>query len=527
MQVRLHLPAESRLNTNTVQIRQHLVGVTLVVARPGPLRRDVSMKASGQSKLQRQLVLIMLAAVFVAASAALMVLEAARGAERAILSDSSRVLAEAAAELKQQYQDRLNLGASLLKLPLAAQNVSLRGISAAVLSAYPGVEGGYFRNGNFLGYAFPTHDNPAAKTDVPAAELDSIQAAAEECLKQRRAVERSIRDPYEVVLIRAQPDRDGSAAAWVMKRVPLNDPAARWLDWLLAALGIASLLSVAGTLALALDLRRGVNAIIHGLDRLEQDFTYRLPEPPSELGLISSAINKMARVRRQLESDLRREDRLRAMGRLIAGVAHEIRNPLNSIRLSIELLGRRLEDHSASFQDLGLVIDEVDRLEALLKNFFAFHKGASPKLETLALLPVLKRNLRLVEPQAAEKRVKLQFDVENSDAAAEFDPAQLSQALLNLILNALEAAGEGGSVTLRLEQTPKAVEIEVADSGPGIPEDQQDRVFEAFYTTKSNGAGLGLAVSRELVENMGGRLYYRNRAQGASFVIELPPAHHA
>ncbi|MGH9396279.1 MAG: hypothetical protein ACRD18_05455 [Terriglobia bacterium] len=127
----------------------------------------------GKRKLQVQLVLIMLAGVFVAACAALLVLEAVKGAERVIVSDASGVLTEAARELSQQYDERLKLGAGLSDLPLAAQSVSLRGISEAVLSSYPGVEGGYFREAHFLGYSFPTHDNPAAKTDVPAPESRS------------------------------------------------------------------------------------------------------------------------------------------------------------------------------------------------------------------------------------------------------------------------------------------------------------------------------------------------------------------
>lgn len=474
----------------------------------------------GKRKLQVQLVLIMLAGIFVAASAALLVLEAVKGAERVVVSDANGVLAQATRELSQQYNERLKLGSGFLDLPLAAQNVSLRGISGAVLSSYPGVEGGYFREAHFLGYSFPTHDNPAAKTDVPAPEEDTIREAAEASLRQQAAVVRTLRDPYEIVLIRALPDGPENTVAWAMKRIPLNDPAGRW-NWLLVALVIAALLSVAGTLATALSLNRGVRAITTGLDRLEQDFHYRMPEPNSELGVVGRAINKMAAARRQLEADLRREDRLRAMGRLIAGIAHEIRNPLNGIRLSIELVERRLKDRSASPEELRLVIAEVDRLDALLKHLFIFDKGDAPKLETLPLAPLIERSVRLIEPQAKTKDVTVEAGRWDLGAAALCNGAQLNQVLLNLMLNALDAVEKGGRISLGLKQGPGVVEISVSDTGPGLPEEQQDRVFEAFYTTKTNGAGLGLAVSRELIENMGGRLYYRNTGPGATFVIEL------
>jgi signal transduction histidine kinase len=474
----------------------------------------------GKRKLQAQLVLLMLAGIFVAACAALLVLEAVKGAERVILSDADGLLSEATRELSQQYTERLNLGSGLLDLPLAAQNVSLRDISQAVLSSYPGVEGGYFRAGNFLGYSFPTHDNPSVKTDVPAPEMDTIRGAAEASLQQGAAIVRTLRDPYEIVLIRAFPAGPGNMVAWAMKRVPLNNPAGRW-NWLLVVLVIAALLSVAGTLATALSLNRGVREITGGLDRLEKDFGYRLPEPNSELGVIARAINKMAAVRRQLEADLRREDRLRAMGRIIAGIAHEIRNPLNSIRLSIELLERHLKEHAVSPEEVRLVIDEVDRLEALLKHLSAFDKGDLPKVEVLPLAPLIERSARLIEPQARAKGISIESHNLDSGAVAACNAGHLNQVLLNLMLNALEAAGAGGRISLGLKQRSGVVEISVSDTGPGLPEDQQDRVFEAFYTTKPNGTGLGLAVSRELIEKMGGRLYYRNGGLGATFVIEL------
>jgi signal transduction histidine kinase len=479
----------------------------------------------GKRKLQAQLVLIMLAGISVAACAALLVVEAVKGAERVILSDANGVLAEATGELSQQYTERLKLGSGFLDLPVAAQSVSLRGISEAVLTSYPGVEGGYFREAHFLGYSFPTHDNPSAKTDVPVPEMDTIRAAAETSLRQKATVVRTLRDPYEIVLIRAQPDVPENTVAWAMKRVPLTDPAGRW-NWLLVALVIAALFGVAGTLATALSLRRGVREIAGGLDRLEQDFHYRMPEPNSELGVIGRAINKMAAARRQLEADLRREDRLRAMGRLIAGIAHEIRNPLNGIRLSIELLERRLKDHSASPEELRRVIGEVDRLDALLKHLFIFDKGAPPALETLPLAPLIERSARLVEPQASARGVTIEAAGLDPSAVATCNAAQLNQVLLNLLLNALEAVEKAGSIVVGLKQHSSVVEITVSDTGPGLPEEQQDRVFEAFYTTKANGAGLGLAVSRELIENMGGRLYYRNTGPEAAFVIELRPASH-
>ncbi len=121
----------------------------------------------------------------------------------------------------------------------------------------------------------------------------------------------------------------------------------------------------------------------------------------------------------------------------------------------------------------------------------------------------------------------MRADTGPSGLEARFDPEQLTQMLMNLLLNAIEAAGQNGTIEVRLEQHGAAARIEVHDSGPGLTEEQTEHLFEAFYTTKANGTGLGLAVSRELATGMGGGLHYRKDRPGATFEIELPGSTHA
>lgn len=473
-------------------------------------------------RLQLQLLFILLAAVLVAGLSVILISDAVRSAEGTVLADGRRMLSNAISELNQQCQDRVGADSSWRTLPVAAQDTSLRGLSVAVLRSYPGVEGGYYDGAHFLGYSYPTHDTGTKKTDVPVAELDDILAA----ISQSRATgtaQRVLRGQHDLVLIEAKVDRQLGIASWVMKRMAgQNDPGVHRREILLAVLVLAALISIAGTLATGLMLQRGIIQIKRGLSALESDFSYRLPEPNDELGEVSHSINRMAEVRQKLETDLRREDRLRTIGGLVAGIAHEIRNPLNSIRLSIQYLERRLRDNQVRPDDLHPVVEEVDRLNSLLTNLLAFQKTREAVLRDEPVAPVVLRCISLVQAQADARNIAVRLEGDRPDLEARFDPERLTQVLMNLLLNSMEAAGQGGMIDVRLDRHDSQVSIQVHDSGPGLTEVQAEHLFEAFYTTKPEGTGLGLAVSRELVTGMGGDLHYSDRRPGATFEIELP-----
>jgi len=469
-------------------------------------------------RLQLQLLLILLAAVSVVALSALLILDSIRNAEQSVVADMGRQLNAALTELGQQYADRTASDAAWSTLPSATQNISLRAISQAVLHSYPGVEGGYFVSGQFLGYSFPTHDNPSAKTDVPEAERSIIQDVAERAATKGKG-EQLLHGGNELVLIQAATLPQKGVVAWDMQRRS-RQPTSTARRGLLIGLVIAALLSVAGTLQMGFALRRGVTEIQTGLTRLEKDFGHSLPEGSDELGEISRSINRMAAVRRKLEDEVRREDRLRAIGRTVAGIAHEIRNPLNGIRLSMQLLEQRMRRGLVEPDQMQSVIAEVDRMDALLSDLLAFREKKQTVLVEQTILPVIEKCVNLVQPQVGIERIRI--ETESADLRARIDVQRLTQALMNLLLNAVEATPQHGEIGVRLHGSNGKVTIEVHDSGPGLNGEQQQHLFEAFYTTKADGTGLGLAVSRELVTEMGGTLTYKNGSPGATFVVELP-----
>jgi len=472
-----------------------------------------------QRRLQLQLLLILLAGVAVAALSVLLIWDSVHNAERVVIGDMGNQLNAAVAELGRQYAYRADSDTNWQSLPLASQDISLRGISQTVLRSYPGVEGGFFLDGEFVGYAFPTHDNPSAKTDVPAAERSIIEDVSRRASASGSAQE-LLRGGSELVLVEAMKARDRDAVAWAMQRRP-RQSGTTGRRVLLVALVLAALMSVGGTLRMAILLRRGVSEIQSGLQGLEKDFNQSLPESSGELGEISKSINRMAVVRRRLEDELRREDRLRAVGRTVAGFAHEIRNPLNGIRLSMQVLEQRLNSGTVQTQDLKLVMGEVDRMDALLTDLLALREKKSVDVSEQDVLPVVERCVELVQSPNAGSRIRVETSAEQSPLLVRVDSQRLTQATLNLLLNAVEAAGDNGDVVVRLRQSGENVEIEVQDSGPGLTLEQQQHIFEAFYTTKPNGTGLGLAVSRQLVLEMGGDLRYQSEAGRKAFVISL------
>jgi signal transduction histidine kinase len=477
------------------------------------------MRKFFERRLQLQLLLILFAGVAVAALSVLLIWDSVHNAERVVIGDMGNQLNAAVAELGRQYAYRADSDTSWESLPLASQDISLRGISQTVLRSYPGVEGGFFLDGEFVGYAFPTHDNPSAKTDVPAAERSIIEDVSRHASASGSAQE-LLRGGSELVLVEAMKARDRDAVAWAMQRRP-RQSGTTGRRVLLVALVLAALMSVGGTLRMAILLRRGVSEIQSGLQGLEKDFNQSLPESSGELGEISKSINRMAVVRRRLEDELRREDRLRAVGRTVAGFAHEIRNPLNGIRLSMQVLEQRLNGGTVQTQDLELVMGEVDRMDALLADLLAFREKKSVGVSEQDVLPVVKRCVELVQSPNAGSRIRVETSAEQPPLLVRVDSQRLTQAMLNLLLNAVEAAGDNGDVVVRLRQSGENVEIEVQDSGSGLTLEQQQHIFEAFYTTKPNGTGLGLAVSRQLVLEMGGDLRYQSEAGRKAFVISL------
>ena len=472
---------------------------------------------------QRLQTWLLVAALVAIGLTALLVIDLARNLRTVVISEANRALANAVGELAQAGEAwQTQTGSNSPSSDKADQY--LRGKSYEILASYPDVEGGYLWNQEVIGHSFPTYTEPGSTLRQPPFEHTQVLSALEESRRENRTATRIAQDGRDLVLVSVRAKPGSALAAWTLRRIfNFSNSNELYKRIFLVGAMLAALVAICIVLRLSFSLQRGFAVIQAGLERLQTDPDYRLPDQDHELRNIVQAINTMAGNREKLEAELRREDRLRVMGRVVAGIAHEIRNPLNSIRLTIRLLARRLQGNREAEEPIQMITSEIDRLDALLKSLLAFRADEPPKIRCQPVQPIVERTLALVEPHAAENGISLEVQ-STSDGEAPVDADFLQQALMNLLLNAIDASGNHGRVRVSTLPVNAHIEIVVDDSGPGFDAEEQERIFEAFYTTKPGGTGLGLAVTKTLLEKMGAAVECANSSSGARFRVILPAA---
>jgi PAS domain S-box-containing protein len=240
--------------------------------------------------------------------------------------------------------------------------------------------------------------------------------------------------------------------------------------------------------------------------------------------VVSTALERRRQEDRQREQQMLRADQMAAIGQVAAGVAHELRNPLTSIKGLVQVNLREATARGVPVEDLAVIEHEVRRMERTLQTFLDFARPSRPDRRRLDLAGVVERVYSLVGGRARKQQVSLRFLRPDEPAWVEADQDQLQQLLLNLVLNALDALAQGGTVEVAL-RPPRDdhVEVHVRDSGPGIAAHILPKVFETFVSSKETGVGLGLPVSRRIAEDHGGTLSAYNLPEGgACFVLRLP-----
>jgi len=241
---------------------------------------------------------------------------------------------------------------------------------------------------------------------------------------------------------------------------------------------------------------------------------------------VEETARRLSEVYAQLQASfdqLRRADRLSALGELSAGLAHEIRNPLGSIEGAVQILGRP-ELPEATRQEFGKVAqDEVNRLKSLLSDFLHFARPQPPRRRPTEL-GLLLESVRALAGQTAKMR-GCRIRVESADRlpTISVDPEQIKQVLLNLAINAIQAMPNGGEIVLRAMSRPREVALEVQDEGIGIETENLERIFDPFFTTRPGGTGLGLSIAYQIVSQHGGHIAaHKNPERGMTFNVTLP-----
>ncbi|MGO8703495.1 MAG: sensor histidine kinase [Candidatus Brocadiia bacterium] len=225
----------------------------------------------------------------------------------------------------------------------------------------------------------------------------------------------------------------------------------------------------------------------------------------------------------EVSEQLRRSERLAALGELTASIAHEIRNPLGGISGAAEIVGREgvAPEVRAEFSDI--LRKETARLNQAVQNILSFARGRKSELRETDLGEVARRVVRLVAREAQQHSVSIAQEVP-AGLRLQTDPLLVEHILLNLVLNAVQAMPDGGAVTLSARNpAPGSVALTVRDTGPGIPAEVQAQMFKPFFTTKPGGTGLGLAIARRIAHGLGGEIRLQSEpGQGAEFTLEIP-----
>ncbi|WP_291271975.1 ATP-binding protein [Geothrix sp.] len=273
-----------------------------------------------------------------------------------------------------------------------------------------------------------------------------------------------------------------------------------------------------------------VAALVAGTRRVgEGDLSTTIPvSGRHELGELAGAFNAMTQRLAETQGQLAQADKLASVGRLAAGVAHEINNPLTGVLSYASLLRKRMEGDASACEDLDVIVRETVRCRGIIRGLLDFARPTAPARKPMDLNEVVRRAVSVVMTQLSLNQVDLSLDLAAELPLAHADANQIQQVAVNLLLNAGDAIGtEGGTIRASTRSGPDgSIELVIKDSGRGIAAEDLPRIFEPFYTTKGNhGTGLGLAVSWGIVEAHGGALEVQSEpGQGTQFTLRIPTA---
>lgn len=261
-----------------------------------------------------------------------------------------------------------------------------------------------------------------------------------------------------------------------------------------------------------------------GCDRILRAFCQTLSDiDNNEIGYVLQLRDVTDRV--LIEDRVRRMERYMGLGSLAAGLHHEIKNPLAALSLHVQLLQEQLGHHAPreAAQMLGVVRSEVGRIGEVLESFRDFASNERLNVDSVNLRELINQQVELVRPRAVQQDITVEIQLPDNEMPEVIaDRVRLEQVLLNLLVNALDAMPSGGRLRVEAYVFPETTSINVTDTGTGIPKELQDKVFDAYFTTKGTGTGLGLALCDKIMRQHDGSLHFQSSETGTTFEMTLP-----
>lgn len=406
------------------------------------------------------------------------------------------------------------------------------------LSTTKGMEGGFFipKLNSFYGYAFPTSPPPKPVYGPPPRSYNIIR---DQCLRslneEKLIVEMHGFDPAifplatKPVIINGQP----LAVVWARVHVERELPTFG-LNEILIIATILSVFAFLLSLQSSIKSKNQLEEIREGLQSVQSDNTFRLKKMPGVFGFVADSINGFIEAltnshkeKEFLQKELYQKEKMAALGKFIAGVAHEVKTPLAIIKTRIQMWQKELQVHNISDEviskdSLQLVVNEIDRLSKLVKRLLLFSKPVSTNFQPLNINQILNQSVSLIKMNI-NGDIKINTKYDKNIPIIFCDPNGLEQVFINVINNSIEAVNEKGEINIETKLiNENNIEIIIRDNGGGIPEEINGKLFDPFFTTKINGVGLGLPIANEIVKAHNGSILFENEKNLTICTINLP-----
>ena len=416
----------------------------------------------------------------------------------------------------------------------------LTDISTEIFSRILGMEGGIYLNiyDEFLGYSYPTSPPPIPAYGPPPRSYEIIKTQILKSINQRKQIIKLHQfDPAVFPLATEPLIMNGSAfgAVWARVHIERELPVLKLKE----VFNISAAVAILGfiiALVISIRLRKRVDSIRVGLEKLQKSTSYKFKDLPGVFGFIGLSINKMVEAltkehnhSRQLEKELHQQDKMAVLGKLIAGVAHEVKTPLAIIKTRIQIWQQSIKNSSEnkeiiSEESMKLVVNEIDRLSKLVKRLLIFSKPISSNLQETDINNLLGRTINFIKDETSSDKINFEISFEKDLPLLLVDSNGMEQVFINLLMNSVEAITNGGKICLMTNYLSKenVAEIIIADNGKGIAKEIKSQIFDPFYTTKENGTGLGLSIAQEIVKAHKGRIEFTDEKGWTICKILIP-----
>ena len=417
----------------------------------------------------------------------------------------------------------------------------LKKLSEEQLKLHAGLEGGFYLRGSeeFYGYSFPTSPPPVPIYGPPPRSYSIIKNQSIESIKENRLIINLHSFDAALFPLVTKPIVYKSkvvGVVWVRIHIENELPIIKLKQVVNAIAGV----SILGFLVLMLisALWGGeIQGIRMEMENIRNNSSFRLKKRWGIFGYISSNINEMLdtiekdnRKRHKLERQLNQKEKLASLGNMIAGVAHEVKTPLAIIKTRIQMWQQEVQRNGKiaehiSPESMNMVINEINRMSNLVKRLLIFSRPIDKKMKPVSINKLINEVVGFINVERNNKRILIEQNLQSDMPLIPMDENSIKQVVMNVLDNSIEAMTDHGKILVisRIDIECEKLVVVISDTGEGIPDEIINKIFEPFFTSKESGAGLGLAISYEIVKAHNGEISFsKNGDSGAKCTIKLP-----